>query len=119
MIFGECPVQVSLLLLSDEELLFLPMAAADFLFGTTTDGGPGLEVVFPKSFMLFCLVVLLTFTLAGSLPESVIFGLGTSSFFTETRLGSTAGPPMGLMFSVLLILPNPSLDDSIGQFFLF
>ena len=84
MILGERAGHVSLLLLSDEELLaplfctFGPV----LLFGTTT-AGTDLEVDgFPKSFILLLFMTLVFFTLAGPLPASgkVILGFGTSSF---------------------------------------
>jgi len=82
MILGDSVDQVSVLLLSEEELFVAGAIAPGLLFGTTTAGTDMAVVAFPKSFMLFDFVTLVFFTLAGSFPaaESVILGFGTSSF---------------------------------------
>ena len=84
MILGDSVDQVSVLLLSEEELFVVGAIAPGLLFGTTTAGTDMavLVVAFPKSFMLFDFVTLVFFTLAGSFPaaDSVILGFGTSSF---------------------------------------
>ena len=77
--------RVSLLLLSDDELLapFRGMFDPALLLGTTTAGGPDREVeVLPKSFILLVLTTLLFLTRAGSFPVEckVVLGFGTSSF---------------------------------------